>query len=80
MTKVCASTQRHAASPTGPRSHAPVVDATSAPQPPYSRLRTTRTPNAHFWPGDRAQDEQPTLQAGPSHTGAHDAVAIAQSP
>eukprot|EP00964_Phaeocystis_antarctica_P104599 scaffold69702_cov69-Phaeocystis_antarctica.AAC.2 len=35
---VCASSQRHAASPTRPRSHAPVVDATSCPtaalQPP----------------------------------------------
>ena len=31
MTKVCASSQRHAASPTRPRSHAPVVDATSCP-------------------------------------------------
>ena len=37
------------------------------------RLLTTLTPDAHFWPGDRAQDEQPTLQGGPSHTGAHDA-------
>eukprot|EP00964_Phaeocystis_antarctica_P013409 scaffold7342_cov82-Phaeocystis_antarctica.AAC.1 len=44
-----------------------------APQPPCSRLLTTLTPDAHFWPGDRAQDEQPTPQAGPSHTGAHDA-------
>eukprot|EP00964_Phaeocystis_antarctica_P104596 scaffold69700_cov62-Phaeocystis_antarctica.AAC.1 len=44
-----------------------------APQPPCSCLLTTLTPDAHFWPGDRAQDEQPTLQGGPSHTGAHDA-------
>eukprot|EP00964_Phaeocystis_antarctica_P074296 scaffold45660_cov66-Phaeocystis_antarctica.AAC.2 len=31
-------------------------------QPPYSCLRMTRTPDAHAsGPGDRAQDEQPTL-------------------
>eukprot|EP00964_Phaeocystis_antarctica_P055366 scaffold32569_cov64-Phaeocystis_antarctica.AAC.1 len=72
MIKVCASSQRHATWPTGPRSHTR-RRRDLAPQPPCSRL-LTRTPDAqHFWPGDRAQDEQPTLQAGPSHTGAHDA-------
>eukprot|EP00964_Phaeocystis_antarctica_P070244 scaffold42743_cov68-Phaeocystis_antarctica.AAC.2 len=60
MIKVCASSQRHATWPTRPRSHTR-RRRDLAPQPPCSRLR------------DRAQDEQPTLQAGASHTGAHDA-------
>eukprot|EP00964_Phaeocystis_antarctica_P056809 scaffold33564_cov69-Phaeocystis_antarctica.AAC.2 len=61
MTKVCASTQRHATCPTGPRSHAPVADATL----PHSRLAAAcerlALPTPTSGPGDRAQDEQPTL-------------------
>eukprot|EP00964_Phaeocystis_antarctica_P055784 scaffold32834_cov63-Phaeocystis_antarctica.AAC.2 len=44
-----------------------------APQPPCSCLLRRSLPTPISGPGDRAQDEQPTLQAGPSHTGAHDA-------